>query len=306
MLRSVGRAFGGQSELFLISRVRSARRAFSHECQLSSEITCTRTFLKGVPVLRYPGYFRFTVANTREPLLIVPTRHPVGPGVTRAVTGPPGPEQVISCLSERIIKRRRTGGVVTITLRGRCVHLETSVLHGGSKVACRGDGMVLVKPSKAKGALVTGALSSLLRIPFTVYSTAALARTKCIKRSIRSILRQLLSTTKKGLTGTRDKVIFLSRVSGLTGRTTPRNAESMKKRKIRRTLLGVLRKAAVPMTTPHDGSLNTGKGRTVGFSASGLLFILSNTFSKLRGVIRRQLCRHHLNFAPTRPHRPAP
>lgn len=182
-----------------------------------------------------------------------------------------------------------------MTICGRCVHLhrDTIVLSSGSlsSIRVRGSGVLLTNPANSKGALLTGALTGVLGIPFYVISTAALARTNCMKRSIRGVVLHLLRTTGFSMTGTRRNVVCMSRVSGVKhGARGISIAESISKRNIRRTLLGVVRNAVygIPPAKNHGRP----RRRCVHIGARGVLFVINNTFIKLRSVVHG-----HLNTA---------
>ncbi len=204
----------------------------------------------------------------------------------------PGPRRVGTRLSRCIVNRSRTGGALSMTICGRC----GQVFGGrGDSIRLRGDGILVLKPANMNGALLTRALTGALSMPVTVASTAALARTKCINRSIRGVLLHLVRTTSCSVRGTRHNVVCISRVSGVThGDRGTSVAHSMDNRNIRRTLLGVLRNA-ISGIPPRD---NEGRPRRrfVRVSAAGVLFVYTNTFSKVRGIVREHVNNDDLNF----------
>lgn len=200
-----------------------------------------------------------------------------------SVGGVPTPRGVGTHLSRCVIKRRCTGGTVSITICGRCGHMTAKAV---SRVRVRGSGVLVVKPAKYNGACLIGALTGLLSIPLTVASTASLARTKCVNSSVRDIISGLLTTTSGSIRHTRRKVVFVSRVSGVTGGGAS-DRESIDNRSIRRKVLGLLRKDRIRIP------MNTGDGGTViplaAIGAGGVLFVYKNTFPSLRSVVGRHL-----------------
>lgn len=213
-------------------------------------------------------------------------------GETRASGPLPGPRSVGGLLSRCIMKRSSTGITLDITMCGRCGEVCCNT---GDSISVRGDGIVLLNPANMNGAVLTRALTGVLSIPFTVTSTAALARTNCINRSIRGVLLHLVRTTSCSIRGTRGNVVCISRVSGVTeGSRGPSVAHSIDNRNIRRTLLGVLRKAISGI--PPRNNEGRPRRRFVRVSAAGVLFVYNNTFSKVRGVIRGHANGSALNF----------
>lgn len=211
----------------------------------------------------------------------------------------PGPQRVGGCLSRRIVNRSRTGGILSITICGRCGHLDClrdiRKRSPSSAVRLRGSGVLLVKPANYNGALLTRALTQVLRIPFTITSTAALARTNCINRSMRGVLLHLLRITSLSIRRTRQNVVCVSRVSGVThGDRGPSVAHSISKRKMRRTLLGVLRNAITGI--PPRKKQGRPCRSYVRVSADGVLFVYNKTFINLSGVIRRHVNGGSVNF----------
>lgn len=198
----------------------------------------------------------------------------------------PGPMRVGGFLSRCVVKRSSTGQFLSISICGRCGHL----LRGSAKssIRVRGSGVVVIKDAKAKGALLTHAVTGLLRIPFAVMSTAILARTNCMKRSVRDVLAHLLRITSCGMPRTRRKVMFVSRVSGVThGNSGPSVAHSIDNRNMRRKLLGLLRKSIMGIP-PRNNHGRPSRG-VVPIGAGGVLFVYNNTFSNVRGGVTRHL-----------------
>lgn len=219
-----------------------------------------------------------------------PIRRPGGRGGGGGRRGPilslggvPTPRGVGRALSRCIVNRRGTGGMVSMTICGRCGHITASAV---SRVRVRGSGVLVVKPAKYNGACLIGALTGLLSIPLTVTSTASLARTNCVNSSVRDIISGLLTTTSGSIRHTRRNVVFVSRVSGVTGGGGA-GRESIDNRTIRRKVLGLLRKDRIRIP------MNTGDGGTVmplmAIGAHGVLFVYNNTFPSLRGVVGREL-----------------
>lgn len=202
------------------------------------------------------------------------------------------PTRVGGKLSRCIVNRSRTGHILTISICGRCGHVLDN---GNTSIRLRGSGILLLNPSNINGALLTRALTGVLKIPFTVTSTAALARTNCINRSIRGVLLGLLRTTSFSIRGTRINVVCVSRVSGVAhGDRGPSVAHSINNRNIRRTLLGVLRNAidGIPPGNNHGRP----RRRFVRVSAAGVLFVYNNTFSNLSGCVLHHASHSTLNF----------
>lgn len=243
----------------------------------------------------------------------------------------PGPTRVFSCLGHCIVNRRGTGHTLSITMCGRCGHIgvrlrrSTRRLSKGGKrnnrangrtgrstptrahtthhdgspltsIRITGSGVLLLNPANINGACLTRTLTHMVGIPFIVASTAALARTNCMNSSIRAILRHLLRTTSNSMDQTRRNVVCVSRVSGVTHGSNrgASVAHSISNRNIRRTLLGVLRKAvtSIPLRNAH------GRGRRsiTRVSAHNVLFVYNNTFIKLASVIHGQLNHQRANF----------
>ncbi len=198
----------------------------------------------------------------------------------------PGPGSVGTRLSRCIVKRSSTGQCLTISICGRCGHLTRRA--ASSKIRVRGSGVVVINDANAKGALLTHAVTGLLRIPFAVISTAIFARTNCINRSIRDVLSHLLRITSCSIRTTRHNVIFVSRVSGVThGDSGPSVAHSIDKRKMRRKLLGLLRNSMIGM--PPGKKHGRPSRSCVRISAHGVLFVYNNTFSNVRHGVTRHL-----------------
>lgn len=209
----------------------------------------------------------------------------------------PGPVRVGRCLSRCVVKRRRTGHRLTITICGRCGHLRRP--RSGRNIRVRGDGVVVINDANANGALLTHAVTGLLSMPFAVISTAMFARTNCMNRSIRDVLSHLLRMTSCGIRTTRHNVIFVSRVSGVThGDSGPSVAHSMDKRNMRRKLLGLLRKAVIGM--PPGNKHGRPSRSCVRISAGGVLFVYNNTFSNVRHGVTRHLGARIMNCGSMR------
>lgn len=209
----------------------------------------------------------------------------------------PGPMRVGGFLSRCMVKRSSTGHFLSMSICGRCGHL----LRGSDKssIRVRGSGVVVINDAKAKGALLTHAVTGLLRIPFAVISTAMLARTNCIKRSVRDVLAHLLRITSCGMPRTRRKVMFVSRVSGVThGKSGPSVAHSIDNRNMRRKLLGLLRNSIIGIP-PRKNHGRPSRG-VVPMGAGGVLFVYNNTFSNVRGGVTRQLGARIMNCATSR------
>lgn len=227
----------------------------------------------------------------------------------------PGPTRVDTCLSQCIVKRDTTGHALSITICGRCGHIgvrlrrSTKRLSNGGRtlkhhhhaspltsIRITGSGVLLLNPANINGACLTRSLTGIVGIPFIVASTAALARTKCIKSSIRAILRQLVSTTSKSIRETRRNVVCVSRVSGVTEGSNrgASVAHSISNRNIRRTLLGVLRNAvtSIPIRNAHGRHSRS----AIAVSAHNVLFVYNNTFIKLDSVITNELKHRRDNF----------
>lgn len=208
----------------------------------------------------------------------------------------PGPGRVGRFLSRCVVNRSSTGHCLSITICGRCGHLLRGI--SGSSVRVRGSGVVVMNDAKAKGALLTHAVTGLLRIPFAVISTAILARTKCINRSVRDLLAHLLRMTSCGITRTRENVMFVSRVSGVThGKSGPSVAHSMDNRNMRRNLLGLLRKSVIGMP-PRKKHGRPSRG-VVPIGAGGVLFVYNKTFSNVRHGVTRHLGARIMNCDTT-------
>lgn len=205
------------------------------------------------------------------------------PGPIVSLGSVPTPRGVGTALSRCIVKRRCTGGMVSMNMCGRCGEITASAV---SSVRVRGSGVLVVKPANYNGACLIGVLTELLRMPLTVTSTASLARTNCVNSSVRDMMSGLLTTTSGSIRGTRRKVVFVSRVSGVTGGGGA-GRESIDKRTIRRKLLGLLRKdrIRIPMNTADGGTVMP----VIAMGAEGVLFVYNNTFPSLRGVVGREL-----------------
>lgn len=204
----------------------------------------------------------------------------------------PGPRRVGRGLSRCMVNRSSTGGTLSITICGRCGHVCSTT---SGSIRLRGDGVLLLNPANINGAVLTRALTGVLSIPFTVTSTAALARTKCINRSIRGVLLELVRTSSFSVRGTRHNVVCISRVSGVShGSRGHSVAHSMDNRNIRRTLLGVLRNAISGI--PPKNNEGRPRRRFVRVSAAGVLFVYNNTFSNVRGVVRGHVNSGSVNF----------
>lgn len=198
----------------------------------------------------------------------------------------PGPMRVGGFLSRCIVNRSSTGHFLSISICGRCGHLLRG--SNNSSIRVRGSGVVVMNDANAKGALLTHAVTGLLRIPFAVMSTAILARTNCINRSVRDVLAHLLRITSCGIPRTRRNVIFVSRVSGVThGNSGPSVAHSIDNRNIRRKLLGLLRNSIIGIP-PRNKHGRPSRG-VVPIGAGGVLFVYNKTFSNVRGGVTRQL-----------------